>query len=90
MRSQTWDKAGKLIEDIEVLEKGGQAVTIDHITEKERAATPLEAAALFAAQESQLTQATRERAIAAIKANQKVLPWGPILYDMAVALGLIE
>lgn len=32
----------------------------------------------------------RQRAIAAIKANQTSSPWGRILYDLAVAQGWIE
>ncbi len=90
MRSQTWDKSGKLIEDIEVLVKDGKVVAIDYLTGQERPATPIEAAEFKASRDAQLKQATRERAIAAIKANQKVTPWGPLLYDMAVALGLID
>lgn len=38
----------------------------------------------------QKRQKAKERAIAAIKANQTGAPWGQILYDLAVAQGWIE
>lgn len=41
-------------------------------------------------EKAQKQQEVRERAIAAIKANKGGAPWGNILYDLAVAQGLIE
>jgi len=35
-------------------------------------------------------QEAKERAIAAIKANAPASPWGRILFDLAVAQGLME
>lgn len=89
MRNQTWE-AGQLVRDIELTVVGGAPTAIDHIMGTQRPASPEEIARLRETEGFSKREAAKERAIAAIRANQTGAPWGRILYDLAVAQRLIE
>lgn len=57
---------------------------------EDRDATPTEAQMLVENEHTTKREEARARAIAAIKTNATQTPWGKILYDLAIAQGLIE
>ena len=89
MRNQTWDK-GKLVADIELTRIDGVATTVDHLAKASRKATSEEEDVLRQWERDDRRAKARVRAIEAIKANADKTLWGQILYDLALALGLME
>ena len=90
MRNQTWNQQGQLLEDMEIIRVDGVPVAIDRLAGLQRPATAEETGILVAEEQAKKVRQARERAIAAIKVNKGGAPWGTILFDLAVAQGLIE
>ena len=90
MRNQCWNQQGQLVEDLELTRVASVATAIDHLAGTQRGATPEEEAQIVREEREGKVKEARERAIAAVKANRVTTPWGMILYDLAVAQGLIE
>ena len=89
MRNQTWDK-GKLVADVELTRIDGVATAVDHLTRDSRQATSEEEEVLRQWERDDRRAKARVRAIDAIKANADKTLWGQILYDLALALDLVE
>lgn len=56
----------------------------------ERPATEWETEMVASEERQAKIKQTKNQALAAIKSNKRNLPWGAILYNLAVAQGLIE
>ena len=89
MRNQTWDK-GKLVADVELARIDGVATAVDHLTRDSRQATSEEEEVLRQWERDDRRAKAKVRAIEAIKANADKTPWGRILYDLALALEIME
>lgn len=90
MRSQSWNQIGQLVEDIELTRVGDVATTIDHLIGTSRPTNTKETELLLAEERGTKIQQARERAVIAIKTNTPNSPWGKILFDLAIAQGLVE
>lgn len=53
MRNQVWTSDGRLIQDIEIYEKDGQIMALDHISGRERPASEDEATAFLQERQAQ-------------------------------------
>lgn len=90
MRNQTWNQQGQLIEDLEPYREASVAKVKDHLTGVVRDATTEEEAKLAAEERQAKKQDAMNGAMQAIRSNVNQLPWGRILYDLAVGQGWIE
>jgi len=89
MRNQTWNK-GKLVADVELTRIDGVATAVDHLAGVSKQANAEEEEVLRQEELDDRRAKARVRAIDVIKANAGTAPWGQILYDLALALGLVE
>ena len=89
VRNQMWNQKHELIEDIETILVDGKPTVINHLANSQRPANGEEIAVYQGTEKREKRRQAKERAIAAIKANQDT-PWGKLLYDLMIAEGWEE